>query len=205
LSPSQLVLPLGEVGQGAHADPQKFVLLASTQMLLQRFCPVGQVPPHGAVFAMHATWQATWPSGQVTPHLVPSQVVVPPLMFGQGSQEKPQVLGELLSTQVPLHLCWPDGQSGVPGIAAGPSVGLFGWPPLPADPGSPAVGSPACPDPGLPPLPPGCSAARPPVRSAAGGGIGVERNSWQLRARETKLIRRTVPRKPLGMPDMAAD
>jgi hypothetical protein len=202
---------LGEVGQGAHADPQKFVLLASTQMLLQRFCPVGQVPSHGAVFATHATWQVTWSAGQVTPHLVPSQVVVPPLMFGQASQEKPQVLGELLSTQLPLHLCWPDGQSGVPGIAAGPSVGLLGWPPLPADPDSPAdpvapaVGSPACPDPGLPPLPPGCSAAWPPVRSAAGGEIGVERGSPQLSAREKKLIRKIVPRKPLGMPDMAVD
>jgi hypothetical protein len=101
--PSHAVLPLGEVGQTVHADPQAVVLVVSTQRPLQGFFPIGQVPPQGSSTPMH--WpraaQTFFPSGQATPHLTPSQVELPPVAVGQGSQAMPQLFGNLLSTQVP--------------------------------------------------------------------------------------------------------
>jgi hypothetical protein len=48
----------------------------------QRFCPVGHIPEHGALAAIHAPSQS-WGAlvGQVWTHAVPLQVTLPPVGF----------------------------------------------------------------------------------------------------------------------------
>ena len=51
-----------------------------------------QLPLHGVV-----------PEGHMIPHIVPSQVALPPTGGAQGSQELPQVAGSLSLTQASLQ------------------------------------------------------------------------------------------------------
>ena len=50
------------------------------------------------------------PEGQLMPHLMPSQVAVPPGTSGQAVQPAPQLATEVLSMHLPGHMCWPVGQ-----------------------------------------------------------------------------------------------
>jgi hypothetical protein len=133
LSPSQVEMPSGDDGQGEQEEPQALRLLRSTQMPLQRFLPSGQAPSQGAPSGTQLSRQGFWPAGQETPHRVPSQVAVPPLMVGQDSHETPQVSGDVLLAQRSWQRWNPAGQLGSSGLTgsvgsgAGPSeTGLVG-------------------------------------------------------------------------------
>jgi hypothetical protein len=116
-------VPLGEVGQGVHAVPQALRLLAGTQIPLQGFFPIGQFPSHGVASSTQPSPHGFLPAGQETPHLVPSQVAIPPVTVGHSVQLRPQVSGEVLSTQAPLQRCCAAGQLGsLAGAAASSPV-----------------------------------------------------------------------------------
>ena len=102
MSPSQVVRPSGDDGQGEQEEPQALRLVASTQMPLHRFLPAGQAPSQGFPSGTQLSRQAFWPAGQETPQRVPSQVAVPPVMVGQGWQETPHVSGDVLGA----HWFW---------------------------------------------------------------------------------------------------
>jgi hypothetical protein len=104
LSPSHEVWPLGEVGQVTQAVPHVLTLARSTQMPLQGFCPSGHFSSHATLSATHLSMQGFCPAGHWTPHLTPSHVASPPMIPVQGLQATPQLMGNLLSTQVPLQL-----------------------------------------------------------------------------------------------------
>lgn len=107
--PLHWVSPFGDVGQTVHEGPQAVLSDAGTQVLLQRFFPGGHVSPQGSSGPMHSpkAGQAFLPAGQLTPHLVPSQVASPPLIPAHGSQAKPQCEGLRLLLHSPSHLWKP--------------------------------------------------------------------------------------------------
>jgi hypothetical protein len=161
LSPSQLVTPLADVGQGVHEVPQAATLMASTHSPLHGFLPAGQLPSHTASRSTHRSRQTFLPSGHITPHLMPSQVAAPPIGLGQGSQADPQLADEVLSTQPTVgHVCFPGGQTGSGGIATGASA-------EPPDPPGPPTPAPPALEPPSPPRPPAGDVA-PSARAAAG-------------------------------------
>jgi hypothetical protein len=153
LSPSQVEVPLGDDGQGLHAVPQALRLLASTQIPPHRFFPTGQVSSQASVSATQESLHGRVPAGQETPHICPSQIAVPPLIFGQGSHDRPQPSGEVSSMHIPLQMCLPVGQRpSSPGFVAS------------APPATPVEAGPSCDlDPPEPPTPVGLTPPTPPV------------------------------------------
>src|SRR3954465_4443157 len=98
----QVAVPPWGARQALQAVPQKFALLSSAQMPLQLWLPLGQVPVQAWVSGIQALRQSFLPLEQAAPHWVPSQVARPSIGAGQGSsQDMPQVIDDLLSTQVP--------------------------------------------------------------------------------------------------------
>jgi hypothetical protein len=93
------------VGHATHEPPQAVFSVASTHRPLHAFLPAGQDPSQGSSGPMHelVAGQIFVPAGQLTPHLMPSQVAVPPLIDGHGSHARPQFATTLLSTQAPEH------------------------------------------------------------------------------------------------------
>jgi hypothetical protein len=148
LSPSQVAVPLGEVGQGVQLGPQAVRLLASTQMPPHLLVPGGQLSQKAASSTQDVK-HGFFPAGQDTEHLIPSHMAAPPSILGQGSQATPQLSVELFEAHMPLQLWLPAGQ------------------PVPPPPGSePPV--PACgPSATAPPLPPCGMLAPPPAPPAA--------------------------------------
>jgi hypothetical protein len=70
--------PVG-FGQATHEVPQLSMLVLSAQRPAQLWVPVGHMPEHAAVAAMHAPAHSFMPAGQAGTHMVPSQVTDPPL------------------------------------------------------------------------------------------------------------------------------
>jgi hypothetical protein len=158
LSPSQVETPLGDEGQGLHAVPQALRLLGSTQIPPHGFFPMGQVSSQAAASATQASLQGRFPAGQVTPHIFPSQVAVPSVIFGQGSHDWPQPSGEVSSMHMPLQMCLPVGQRpSSPGLVGSPA-------PLPP----PVEAGPSCDF--DPPEPPAAEGLKPPVPPVAALG-----------------------------------
>jgi hypothetical protein len=105
LEPSQVAWPLAGAWQGMQDVPQFAVSLFDTQLPAQLCVSVGQVPSQALPSSMHVPLQSFILAGQVAPHLVPSQVALPPAGIGQGVQPIPQVSGSVLLAQV-LPQAW---------------------------------------------------------------------------------------------------
>jgi hypothetical protein len=58
---------------------------------------------HEALLAMQAPAHSFIPDGQAPPHVVPSQVAVPPVGIGHAAQEVPQPAVLVLATQALPH------------------------------------------------------------------------------------------------------
>jgi hypothetical protein len=77
--PSQVEVAFWTAGHGSHDVPQVAGRSLETQLPLQSCLPGSeQLAVHGAPAATHLPAQAFMPVGQEKPHLVPSQVAVPP-------------------------------------------------------------------------------------------------------------------------------
>jgi hypothetical protein len=101
--PSQVALPFACGSQGLHEAPQLAVSLLGTQLPLQLWVPSGQVPSHAFPFAWQMPLHKVVSAGHSEPHLVPSQVALPPDGIGQGEQPMPQLIGSLLAAQDEPH------------------------------------------------------------------------------------------------------
>ena len=94
--------PVGFV-HAVHSVPHEFVLVLSTQMLLQLCVPAGHAP-QAALESTQAPLHTFMLAGQVAPQLVPSQVAVPPVMLGQAEHdEAPHEPTSLLLTHFVPH------------------------------------------------------------------------------------------------------
>jgi len=74
----------------------------------QSWLPLAHIPEHDALAEMQVPAHSFIPAGQVPPQLVPSQVALPPVGTGQGTQAIPQLATSLLFRQTPTQLCVPD-------------------------------------------------------------------------------------------------
>jgi hypothetical protein len=83
--------------------PQKLTSFWDTQVPLQLRWPLGHRPSQAWVRGVQAPAQSWVPEGHSAPHLVPSQVALPPVGTGQGAQEPPQLVGLLSSRQASLQ------------------------------------------------------------------------------------------------------
>jgi hypothetical protein len=143
LDPSHVAIAPAGATQGAQEDgPQELTLVFSAQTPLQSCVRSGQEPVQGAASSMHSPRHSFLPAGQVPPHLVPSQIAVPPLISGHGWQETPQLPISLSPRQVLPQRWVPAPHPGPP-----PEVG--------AEPESPGIPSGASrrapPEPSAPP------------------------------------------------------
>jgi hypothetical protein len=99
--PLHVSVALATAAHGVHAiAPQELVLVFGWQVPLQSWLPVGHIPTHEAVEAMHMPKHSFCPVGQVPLHDVPSQVGVPPVGTGHAMQDVPQVATSVLLAQV---------------------------------------------------------------------------------------------------------
>jgi hypothetical protein len=162
--PSQVACdaPAG-TGQGVHEPPQLCTSWLDEQRPPAHMCvPAGQACMHEALpAAAQAPPHSCMPGGHVPPHIVPSQVAVPPGGAWHGVQPPPQVCGSLLLTQRPAHRCWPALHVGSPPPPVPPPVPRTPpvpvTPPAPALPGAPPMLGSTAPPPmpvGTPPIPP---------------------------------------------------
>jgi len=109
--PSQVGVPFAGIGHAVHNVPQVLGLAFGWQIPEQSWLPGLQVPEHAAAASMQSPAHSFWPLGQVPLQLVPSQVAVPPVGTGQGTQAMPQVATSPLSTHLPVQRCIPDEQT----------------------------------------------------------------------------------------------
>jgi hypothetical protein len=89
--------------QALHRIPHEFVLVLSTQMLLQLCVAAGQAP-QAWLEGMQAPLQRLCPMGHVPPQVVPSHVALPPVMLGHAKQDDaPQEPTSVLLTHFVPH------------------------------------------------------------------------------------------------------
>ena len=104
LVPSQVGLALAGAAHAVHdVVPQLFVLLFDWHVPEQSCEPGAQTPMHDAVLAMHTPAHSFIPDGHIPPHIVPSQVGVPPVGIGQAVQEVPHPDVLVFATQAVPH------------------------------------------------------------------------------------------------------
>ena len=108
---TQATVAFERVPQGAQAAPQKLTLFTGTQDPLQSRWPFGHIPSQACPAGMQAPLQIWVPEGHSVPHLVPSQVALPPSGIGQAVQEEPQLVGLELSRQRSSHRWKPGRQA----------------------------------------------------------------------------------------------
>jgi hypothetical protein len=87
----------------------------------QSWVPLGHSLEQASVSGMHSPAHGCWPLGQVGRHRVPSQSTLPPVGATQGSQDIPQLSGDMLSAQASAHWCVPSGQRQSPSTHAPPT------------------------------------------------------------------------------------
>ncbi len=98
LVPSHVAVPFMGVEHAVHDVPHEFGLVFCWQVPLQSWLPLAHTPEQDAVEAMQTPAHSFIPDGHVPPHIVPSQVAVPPVGTEQAVQLEPQELIEVLLT-----------------------------------------------------------------------------------------------------------
>jgi hypothetical protein len=99
---------------GAQAAPHEFTLEFGAQAPPQSCVIAGHWFVQAFCIGMHVPAHTFWPPGQVTPHLVPSQLAVPPVGGAQAVHEVPHVCGSRLLAHAFPHWWVPDGHEHIP-------------------------------------------------------------------------------------------
>jgi hypothetical protein len=100
LLPSQLATALLGGLHGEQEVPHELTSLFETQTFPQLWVPGGQMVMQLVLTpGMHFPEHSCVPAGHSVPHLVPSQVALPPSIPGQGVQDVPQLAGLAFSRQ----------------------------------------------------------------------------------------------------------
>ena len=98
--PSQVAVAFAGGAQGVQRLPQLATSVLETQFPLQSCLPLAHMALQGWAVAMQTPAQSLVSEGHCVPHLIPSQVALPPVGAGQGeAQAVPQFMRDLLSTQ----------------------------------------------------------------------------------------------------------
>jgi hypothetical protein len=163
--PSHVAVPLAGAVHGVHDVPQLFGLALGWQLPEQSWLPATHTPEQEAVLAMQAPAHSFIPVGQAPPHVVPSQVAVPPVGIGQATHAMPQFATSVFFTQVPVQSWEPARQPVLPpaspaslaSLARSVPPSTMTWPPVP----------PPVPPPSVPPAPRGTSRERAEVQPVA--------------------------------------
>jgi hypothetical protein len=108
--------------QGEQDVPQEFTPSFGAQRPSQSWVMAAHWFMQAFPLGMQVPAQGFCPVGQLTPHLVPSQVASPPIGAVQAEQEPPQVFGSRLLTQAESHSCFPWGQAHVPSWQLAPAA-----------------------------------------------------------------------------------
>jgi hypothetical protein len=114
IDPSQVAWPSAGTGHGVHEVPHELTLSFAAQAPLQSCVMGGHCIVQLSCDAMHVPAQGFLPDGQLTPHLVPSHVALPPLMGMQAEHDVPQVWGSALLTHAFEHSWVSAGQVQTP-------------------------------------------------------------------------------------------
>jgi hypothetical protein len=120
LDPSQVAWASAGTGQGVHEVPHELTLSFAAQAPLQSCVIGGHCIVQVSCAGMHVPAQAFLPDGQLTPHLVPSHVALPPPIGMHAEHEVPHVAGSWLLTHAFEHSCVSVGQVQVPAWHAPP-------------------------------------------------------------------------------------
>jgi hypothetical protein len=94
---------LATAGQAVQLAPHEFTLVSAEHRPPQSCVPVGHVPMHAAPVSMQTLAQRFWPVGQLAPHIVPSQVAVPPCGGAHAEHDVPHDAVAMLLAQPALQ------------------------------------------------------------------------------------------------------
>jgi hypothetical protein len=98
---SQVALALAGTVHGVHEVPHEFTSVSGAQVPLHRWRPAGHMPAQGMPGGRQAllVGHSDVPVGQVPPHVVPSQLAVPPVGAMHAVHDVPQFAGSMFDTQ----------------------------------------------------------------------------------------------------------